>query len=104
MMLPSESCVWKWKHRRRRAQEGADDRVPVGAVGMNAQMPHWMFALPCDFERAEDDAAVLENDRVQRLATFRWPIFSTLPPSSSMTNSCKRIGRVAARRLDRRGC
>ena len=70
-MLPSESCVWKWKRvvGAAGAVEGADDRVPVGAVGMDApDAPGDAAVQALRFERAEHDPAVLEDDRVQGAA------------------------------------
>ena len=48
--------------------QSADDRVPVGAIGMNAQDAPAGVVLALNFDRAEDDAAILEHDRVQGLA------------------------------------
>ncbi len=49
-------------------RKGADDRVPVGAVGMNAEDTPAGIVFALDFKRTEDDAAILEHDRVQGLA------------------------------------
>src|SRR5262249_59469202 len=48
---------------------GAQDRPPVGAVGMHApDAPAAAVAHPLRFECAEDEAAVLEDRRVQGAA------------------------------------
>ena len=47
---------------------GTDDRPPVGAVGMDApDAPLGAIAQTLRFERTEDDATVLEHDRMQAL-------------------------------------
>src|SRR5262245_10638907 len=41
--------------------EGAEERAPVGAVGMDRpESPQMMATQPLGFERAEHDAAILE--------------------------------------------
>ena len=62
-MLSSESCVWKWKAEPPKALTiGA----PVGAVGMDApDAPVQIVAKALVFQRAEHDAPVLEDHRVQ---------------------------------------
>jgi hypothetical protein len=47
--------------------EGADQRVPVRAVGMDVQMPHRIsLRMPLRLQRAEHDPAVAQHHRVQR--------------------------------------
>src|SRR5205823_1737416 len=49
--------------------EGAEQRAPVAAVGMDGpESPQVMAAQSLRFQRAEHDAAILEDHRVERHA------------------------------------
>lgn len=55
-----------------RGEKGADDRVPVGAVRMNApQAPRQVVASALIFESAEHDPPVAQHNRVQRGANVQ---------------------------------
>ena len=74
--VPSESWLWKWNPSSAPPEpySSADDRVPVGAVRVDApDAPRDTAVNALRFERTEYDAAVLQYGRVQGAADVDVP-------------------------------
>ena len=102
-MLPSESCVWKWK--RVRARRPASKALTSGSQlvpsGWMLQMPHRMRAAQAlRFERAEHDPAVLQDDRVQGHAEVQVADHLDVAAVVVHDEQLQRDVRIAARRLE----
>ena len=86
-MLPSESCVWKWKPSSAppepyRALMTGSQLVPSGWM---LQMPQAMLPwTPCDSSELKMMRPSLRTTGCRALPMLRWPIFSTFAPSSSI--------------------
>src|SRR5262249_34822564 len=83
------------------AVQGADDRPPVAAVGMDApDAPGDAAVYALRFERAENDPAILEDDRVQGAADV--DVADLLDVAAVVVHDEELVGhaRIAARHLE----
>src|SRR5437016_4111643 len=84
-----------------RAVEGADDRFPARAVGVDApDAPVDAAAQPLRLQRAEDDSAIGEHDRVQSAADVEMADLLDVAAVLVHDIELERILRIASRRLD----
>src|SRR5262249_32787552 len=83
------------------AMKGADDRLPVGAVWVNApDAPVDAAVQTLRFERAEDDAPVSQHDRMQRPGHVEMADLFDIATVLTHDVELQRVLRIAARRLD----
>ena len=87
-MLSSESCVWKWNGIGAPPSESplttGSQLVPSGWM---PRMPQPVLCFPCVSSELKMMRPSFRTTGCSACPTFRWPIFSTLAPSSSITNS-----------------